>query len=180
MFVNLVFAAAAIAGGLVLLHNERPRDAPAHRHPRRGDGFRRPLLDRLRLQPRADDELGQSRHRRVPRRRGRTDRRASSRSSAAPQPAAAAADRDRPQPRRGVPRGRGDLGRHVRRVPVPDLLAPAEPRPLADHERRGVPAADPHGHGDRDHRPDAPGARASARARSSHPGWCSRPSAWSS
>ena len=62
------------------------------------------------------------------------------------QPAAAAARRARPRSRRLVPRDGPRRVGDVRRLPLPDVLPPAEPRLLADQDGSGVPADDRHDH----------------------------------
>ena len=81
-------------------------------------------------------------------------------------PAAPAADRARPRSRRRLPGHGHRRRRHVRRLPVPDLLPAEHARLLADQVRPGVPADvgrdHHHGHDGDDppgaaHRPEAAG-----------------------
>ena len=162
MFVNLLFAAVTIAGGLTLLTHHALDDQAAGRRARRGDDHARAVRPRVRLQPRRDRQLDQpADDRRVGRRRGAAggllrDRTARRRA------AAAAAGRDRSQPRCLVLGDAARVGRDVRRVPVLDLLPAAHPGVFAGQDRLGVPADD---RTDRDHlRPRADAADAAPRA----------------
>ena len=58
MYVNLVFAAVAVAGATMLVHNSRPTDAPAAGHPRHGCRLIGPVRARLRLRPRRRQRAG--------------------------------------------------------------------------------------------------------------------------
>jgi MFS family permease len=58
--VNLIFAAVAGIGGLILLSNPCPRRPPEDRRPRGRAGVHRPVRHRLRLLPGSDRLVGES------------------------------------------------------------------------------------------------------------------------
>ena len=139
LYVNLIFAAIAVAGALVFIRGSKPAPAP-HRRGRGTAGRARRVPDRVRFRSRRDSRVvrrpdgrlagaGRPAHRRV-RAGGRTG----------PRPAAAAAGHPRPHPRRGLPVRRRGGDRPVRRLPVPDLLPADDQGVQPGHRGPGVPA----------------------------------------
>ena len=112
------------------------------RHPGRADRVGRPVLARVRVLARPDDQLGRPHDDRVSDHRRAVAGGVRGDPDAQRQPAAAVAGRDQPQPwsvvfvdgyrRGGDPRG----------VPVPDLLPAAGSGLFARHRRRRLPADD--------------------------------------
>ncbi len=151
MYVNIVFAVVAAAGGIVLLAGHVAGEL-RERIDKLGAAARlwRHVRDRLRLRPRRHQvgqcRLGRGADDRLPRGRAGHARRVRARGAARRPPVAAAARPHRPQPRRrllgDVPR----LGRHVRGLPLPHLLPGDDPRLQPDQGRAGVPAHDRHRH----------------------------------
>ena len=94
------------------------------------------------------------------------------------EPAAPAARGDRPQPRRLLSGDRDGGRRHLRRLPVPDLLLAEHEGPVAARDRARVPADELRDHHHRDageHQGARPYRAAAARSR---PACCSPRSAW--
>ena len=131
--------------GAVPEADEQAQPRPAGR----ADRGRRPVPDRLRLRPRPDRRLGRGRDDRLPRRRRRAAR--SLRRDRAALPPAAAADAPAREPDAGglLPRRPVRGCRHVRRLPLRDVLHAADARLQPADQRPRVPADDRH----RDRRP---------------------------
>ena len=128
LYVNLIFAAVAFAGGALLLRRQRvPGEAQAG-HPRRAAGLRRGVLPGLRVLQRGRAQLVSAVHLGVPGRRRGAWRRVRGVAGPGGPPAAAAPRGARPQPRRRLRLDAHRLGRAVRDLLVPDLLPAADAR----------------------------------------------------
>src|ERR1700722_10509107 len=138
LYVNLIFAAVAAAGGLLLLSNP-PRQSRSV--------LGGPVRARLRLLTGPDGLLGELRDPGLARcRRGPA-------SGVRPGPApsrtsaATSAGGPRPQPRGRLRSHRPDVHRRLRTVLLPHLLPPRRPRILPGQDRAGVPPAAPRASG---------------------------------
>ena len=178
LYVNLVFAAIAGAGAVVLLRRQPGQPAAAAGPARARGRGRRHVLHRLRLLQRGQRRLARAGDVGFPGRgRGAADGVRLHR-DAGPPATATAADRPGPQPGRRLPVDPGHRRRHVRHLLVPHLLPAGDPGLEPGHGRRRLPA-----HGRRDHRQRQPGqhraaaphrpqvARRAGHARRRRPGW---------
>ena len=122
LYVNLVFAAIAVAGALVYMRSSRPGARPRMDWP--GTVLACAGLFLLVFGFSHAETAGWARRadHRLPGRRAAAARRVRRRRAAGQQPAAAAARDPRPHPGRRLRRGRPDRNRALRRLPVPHLL----------------------------------------------------------
>ena len=135
LYINLVFAGAAIIGALALLHGRPGRAAGAAGRPRRGRGLRRRVLPGLRVLQRRDAQLVDAVDVPLPARRRGAARRVRVLDVPRQVPAAAAPGGARPQPGRRLPRHPDRRRGHVRHLPVRHLLPAGHPALLAGHHR---------------------------------------------
>ena len=122
LYVNLIFAAVAIAGALAWIRASRPATRPRLDWPGTGAGLGRAVPDRVRLLPGRDRRVGGPADRHLPGRRPAAAGRVRGRRAAVRAPAAAAAGDPRPDPGRLLCRARPDRDRALRCLLVPDLL----------------------------------------------------------
>ena len=142
LYVNLVFAAIAVAGALAYMRSSRPASPAADGLARGGTGLRRAVPHRLRLLPRRDRRLDGRADDRLPGPRRGAARRVRCRRAAEQSPAAAAARDTRPHPGRLLRRGRPLGNRDLRRLPVPHVLPAGGQGIQPGDQRAGLPADD--------------------------------------
>ena len=141
LYVNLIFAGVAFAGGALLLGRQPSTARPRLDIPGVLLEVRRHVLPGVRVRQRGLAQLGHAVHLRVPGRRRGTAGGLRGLAEPGGPPAAAAPRGARPQPERRLPVDAVRLGRAVRDLLVPDLLPAADARLLAAGHRRRVPAA---------------------------------------
>ncbi len=122
LYVNLIFAALAVAGALVWIHTQPARHPAPDGLARSRVRLRRAVPYRLRLLPRRDGQLDRHPDHRFPGPRRGPARRVRRRRAAGESPAAAAARDPRPDPGRLLRRRRHHRNRDLRHLPVPHLL----------------------------------------------------------
>ena len=122
LYVNLVFAAFAIAGASAWIRSSRSASPAAAGLGGHRTGLGRPVPDRVRLFPGRERRLGGPADRHLPGRRPAAAGRVRGGRAAVRAPAAAIAGDPRPDPGRLLCRARPDRDCPLRCLPVPDLL----------------------------------------------------------
>ena len=146
LYVNLVFAAAACAGAVLLLRRQPAGPRPRLDLPGLATEVAGMFCVVYGFSKRRQRRLARPGHLGFPRRGRGTTGRVRLYRDAGPPAAAATADRRRPQPGRVLPVDPHHRRRHVRHLLVPDLLPARNPGLQPGDGRPGLPA---HGRGDR-------------------------------
>ena len=142
LYVNLFFAAIAVAGALAYMRSNRPDSRPRMDWAGSRARLGRAVRNRLRVLARRDRRLDRRPDHRLARRRGDPAGRVRVRREPGQSPPAAAAGGPGPRQGRLLPLGRPDRDRGLRRLPVPHLLPAAGQGLQPGDQRAGLPADD--------------------------------------